>query len=62
MVLCTVTLDYLYSSRGKDTQIAIKKQDMSCTYNVTINTECVTMETQQCVLITIVVVKQCREY
>jgi len=34
---------------------------MPCTYYVTINTECVTMETQQCVLITIVV-EQCREY
>jgi len=34
---------------------------MPCTYNVTINTECVTMETQQCVLITIAV-EQCREY
>jgi len=45
MAVCTVTLDYLCSSKGKDTQTAIKKQ-MLCTYNVTINTECVTMETQ----------------
>ena len=63
MAVCTVTLDYLCSLRGKDTKITIKKkkQDMPCTYNVTINTECVTMEKQQCVLITIVV-EQRREY
>jgi len=34
---------------------------MPCTYNVTINTECVTMETQQRALITIVV-EQCTKY
>lgn len=60
MAVCTVTLDYLCSSKGKDIQITIKKkQDMPRTYNVTINTECVTMETQ-CVLFTIV--EQCRKY